>query len=66
MNRFCLLLFAGLVAIAAIFTSCTPKAAPTAEPLKIGFVYSGPVGDVGWTHHTISAARWSERNSARA
>jgi basic membrane lipoprotein Med (substrate-binding protein (PBP1-ABC) superfamily) len=22
----------------------------SAEPLKIGFVYSGPVADVGWTH----------------
>jgi basic membrane protein A len=50
MNRPCLLLFAGLVAIATLVASCTPKAAPTAEPLKIGFVYSGPVGDVGWTH----------------
>jgi len=24
--------------------------AQAATPLKIGFVYSGPVSDVGWTH----------------
>ena len=47
MNRLYLLLVTGLL---ALVVSCTPKAAPTAEPLKIGFVYSGPVGDVGWTH----------------
>jgi simple sugar transport system substrate-binding protein len=27
-----------------------PAAAPKAEPLKIGFVYVGPVGDAGWTY----------------
>jgi simple sugar transport system substrate-binding protein len=40
------LVFAGLV---ALVVACTPEAAATAEPLKIGFVYSGPIGDVGWT-----------------
>jgi simple sugar transport system substrate-binding protein len=27
-----------------------PAAAPKAEPLKIGYVYVGPVGDAGWTY----------------
>lgn len=27
-----------------------PAAATGAEPLKVGFIYVGPVGDAGWTH----------------
>jgi simple sugar transport system substrate-binding protein len=52
----------GAVASLAVLAGCSkkeepPKAAPApapaatpkAEPLKIGFVYVGPVGDAGWT-----------------
>src|SRR5215510_6312286 len=35
---------AGLVAAQGIVS------APAAEPLKVGFVYVGPIGDYGWTH----------------
>ena len=49
------------------------------EPLKVGFVYVGPIGDYGWTHgherrpqgreSSISATRWRppmSRTSPRA
>jgi basic membrane protein A and related proteins len=34
---------------AAAPTAAAPAPAPKAEPLKIGFIYVGPVGDAGWT-----------------
>ena len=34
--------------LAALGTAALPALA--AEPLKIGFVYVGPVGDAGWTY----------------
>src|SRR4051812_34126653 len=34
---------------AAAPAAVTPAAAPKAEPLKVAFVYVGPVGDAGWT-----------------
>jgi simple sugar transport system substrate-binding protein len=49
MNRRRLLLASGLAATAP--TAFWPAAArAAAAPLKIGFVYSGPVADVGWTY----------------
>lgn len=30
-------------------TAAAPAPAPKADPLKVGFVYVGPVGDAGWT-----------------
>jgi basic membrane protein A and related proteins len=39
-----------LVPLLALAISCGKKVETQAEPLKIGFVYSGPIGDVGWTH----------------
>lgn len=36
-------------------------AAPAATPLKIGFVYSGPVADVGWTHQHDLGRRLVEK-----
>ena len=36
-------------AVAASLSLAAPTAAP-AEPLKVGFVYVGPVGDHGWTY----------------
>ncbi|OYU95327.1 MAG: BMP family ABC transporter substrate-binding protein, partial [Burkholderiales bacterium PBB5] len=34
-----------------------PASAPAAEPLKIGFIYVGPVGDAGWTFAHDSARK---------
>lgn len=41
-----------LLAVSAVFGfTRAPEAQPSApEALKIGFIYSGPIGDVGWTH----------------
>jgi simple sugar transport system substrate-binding protein len=41
-----------LIALAALAASLGAAALPAlaAEPLKIGFVYVGPVGDAGWTY----------------
>ena len=38
--------FWAVVAVAAFAVTGPAKA----EPLKIGFVYVGPIGDYGWTH----------------
>jgi len=40
--------WSSLLAGAALL--CSALTAPAAEPLKIGFVYVGPVGDIGWTY----------------
>lgn len=32
------------------------------EPLKVGFVYVGPVGDFGWTHAHDTARKEMEAN----
>src|SRR3954453_21644457 len=45
----------------ALVVACDHKTASTSEPLKIGFVYSGPVGDVGWTHQHDVARRAVEK-----
>jgi basic membrane protein A len=37
------------VAAAPASTPPAAASAPAAEPLKIGFIYVGPVGDAGWT-----------------
>ena len=37
------------------------------EPVKVGFVYVGPIGDAGWTYRTTSAARqWRRRSATRS
>ncbi|PWR23953.1 BMP family ABC transporter substrate-binding protein [Zavarzinia compransoris] len=42
---------AGTAAAAGLTLASGPfKAASAADPLKIGFVYVGPIGDFGWTH----------------
>jgi len=38
------------LAAAACLASIAPATAAAAEPLKVGFVYIGPVGDAGWTY----------------
>ena len=36
-------------------------------PLRIGFVYVGPIGDAGWTSRTTTAARrWRRSSAARS
>ena len=41
-----------LIALATLAATLGASALPAlaAEPLKIGFVYVGPVGDAGWTY----------------
>ncbi|PZO63486.1 MAG: BMP family ABC transporter substrate-binding protein [Paracoccus denitrificans] len=46
MDRRTLLATAGAAAVAAAL----PARAQTAEPLKVGFIYVGPVGDGGWSY----------------
>ena len=38
------------VAAAALAITATSFAASAAEKLKVGFIYLGPVGDLGWTY----------------
>ena len=38
-----------LSAVAVLALSCLP-AAHAADPLKVGFVYTSPIGDHGWTY----------------
>ena len=38
------------VAIAALAVTATNFAASAADKLKIGFIYLGPIGDLGWTY----------------
>ena len=40
---------AGSAAAAGTLSLVGPQAL-AAEPLKVGFVYVGPIGDFGWTH----------------
>ncbi len=40
---------AGLLIVAALLTAIT-FSAQAADPVKVGFVYVGPVGDHGWTY----------------
>ncbi|CAN7436691.1 BMP family ABC transporter substrate-binding protein [Pseudoduganella sp. LjRoot289] len=49
MNRRKLITVAALAALAAA-TTLMPELARADEPLKVGFVYVGPVGDAGWTY----------------
>ena len=38
------------VAAAALAIASTNFAASAAEKLKVGFIYLGPIGDLGWTY----------------
>src|ERR1700684_2834866 len=44
--------FAGLAGAGAVATAfpSTVRPAFAADPLKVGFIYLGPVGDFGWTY----------------
>src|SRR5580692_61248 len=44
-NRIVVAAAAAVIAVAAATLS-----APAAEKLKVGFIYTGPVGDFGWTY----------------
>ena len=48
--------FARLIGTAAAFPALVP-AARAADPLKVGFVYLGPVGDFGWTYQHDESRR---------
>lgn len=54
MQRRHLLLASALAATSPVLPLVAPRAAraaaPAAGPLKIGFIYSGPVADVGWSY----------------
>ena len=50
MNRRRLLLASGLASGLASTSALLPGLARAADKLKIGFVYSGPVSDLGWTY----------------
>ena len=61
------LLATAALAAAALGLSL-PAAAQTkaGEPLKVGFVYIGPIGDAGWTsQHDTGARRWRRRSAPR-
>jgi len=66
MNRRLAFLF---LALAAALTACStpqPEATTTVEPLKVGFVYSGPIGDVGWTYqHELGRQRVEKELGSR-
>ncbi|MFD0878472.1 BMP family ABC transporter substrate-binding protein [Variovorax dokdonensis] len=46
-----------LITLSALAAMGTSMRSLAADPLKVGFVYLGPVGDSGWTHqHDLSRA----------
>src|SRR5262245_21473926 len=52
--------------VCGIVSLLLAPASYAAEPLKIGFVYSGPVGDVGWTHqHDLARKAVEQEFSGR-
>jgi len=57
-SRFALAAAASVVLAACTEAEATNKAG---EALKIGFVYSGPVADVGWTHQHDEARKAVEK-----
>ena len=54
-RQFNRLIGAGLTAMPAIV-----RAAPATLPLKVGFMYIGPVGDFGWTYQHDAARKAAE------
>ena len=50
MSKFDRRTFMALTGASAAAATLLAKAANAAEPLKVGFVYVGPVGDHGWTY----------------
>ena len=44
--------------VAAVVQSSLLRGLAAADPLKVGFIYLGPVGDFGWTYqHDMRARR---------
>lgn len=54
-----------LCAVAAAIGLSASLTASATDPLKVGFVYIGPIGDHGWTYQHEQGARHSPINSAR-
>lgn len=50
MKRRKLLTLTALAAVVATASVAISSPAYAQEPLKVGFVYVGPVGDAGWTY----------------
>lgn len=48
--------------LAAVLSAGLVAAAAAAEPLKVGFVFLGPVGDSGWTYQHDLGRRELEKN----
>ena len=49
-------------AVAGLALPALGRGAFAAEPLKVGFVYLGAIGDYGWTwSHNRAAWRWTTR-----
>jgi len=55
----------------ATTVTASPQASPTTitktvtaagEPLKVGYVYVGPVGDYGWSHGHDRGRRWADEH----
>ncbi|MEO7496330.1 MAG: BMP family ABC transporter substrate-binding protein [Massilia sp.] len=61
MNRRTLL---ALLSLAASFALGAAAPAGAAEPLKVGFIYVGPVGDAGWTYAHDQGRLAMEKNLA--
>lgn len=50
-RRFLMVLASAPIASAMTWSSSSAQdATPTGEPLKVAFVYVGPIGDLGWTY----------------
>ena len=50
------------VALAVSAAGWLPPTAAADTPLKVGFIYVGPIGDAGWTFSTTAdARRWKKR-----
>ncbi len=50
MKRLLMTAASAALAVAAVAIAATSHTASAADKLKIGFVYLGPVGDLGWTY----------------
>lgn len=50
------------IAAAAVLSAGLVAVAAAAEPLKVGFIFLGPVGDAGWTYQHDLGRRELEKN----
>lgn len=50
------------IAVVAAIAACISGAATAQQPAKVGFIYFGPVGDVGWTYQHDLGRQEMEKN----